>query len=153
MFHYYFASYCVGIAWMSLKGRQSTLWVRNYAKKAIRLKYFYFMTDVSSVTRWLHYVFDIWPFTTMKIGPNKLKFEVMLISVFQKSFSTWCQSGEILPNLVALDVSNRCVRFSTCACGKWICTSHACTSPNATPVTFTSTEEYVNYDDMDNQID
>ena len=37
----------------------------------------------------------------MKIGSNKLKFEVLLIKVFQngQSFSTWSKSGEILPNL------------------------------------------------------
>jgi hypothetical protein len=43
--------------------------------------------------------------------------------------------------------------FSTCACGKWICTSHACSSPQATVAAFSSTEEYGNYDDMDNQVD
>jgi hypothetical protein len=49
-----------------------------------------------------------------------------------------------------IDIEANLLHFSTCACGKWICTSHPCSSGNSH---FTSTEEYGNYEDMDNQID
>ena len=38
---------------------------------------------------------------------------------------------------------------SICSCGKWICTSFPCIDETAT----TTTENYNQYEDMDNQID
>ena len=51
---------------------------------------------------------------------------------------------------------NFCNIFSTCACGKWICTSKLCGSynqDNPSSSYESKNEEEKQYEDMDNQID
>ena len=69
-----------------------------------------------SVTRWLNFVFSIWPFTTMKTFKKQIKF-TKVSSKFCKIptepfqhgqiLVTSCQSGEISPNLVTLAPINK----------------------------------------------
>ena len=65
---------------------------------------------LNSVTRWLDYFCDIWPFKTIKLEPNCVNiwklgsFEILptskkLLNKFARAFS---QSGQIWPNLVTL---------------------------------------------------
>ena len=65
----------------------------------------------TSVTRLLDYLFNIWAFNKLKIAPKHIKFAKLSSKCFQiqnelvqngQSFLTFCQSGEILPNLVTL---------------------------------------------------
>ena len=65
----------------------------------------------TSVTRLLDYLFNIWAFKKLKIAPKHIKFAKLSSKCFQiqnelvqngQSFLTFCQSGEILPNLVTL---------------------------------------------------
>ena len=69
---------------------------------------FYRHMDIYSVTKWLYYLFKIWPFTAMKscpIAKSAQNFDKYLINPqtnAQKSFN-FCRSGKILSNLVTLD--------------------------------------------------
>ena len=65
----------------------------------------------TSVTWWLDYLFNIWPFTTMRMCPKYLKFTKVCTKLCQiqnepfqngQSCSTTCLSGEISPNLITL---------------------------------------------------
>ena len=63
-----------------------------------------------SVTRWLDYLLNIWPFTTLKnssitktfakVGTN---FCLILMNLKIIKYYIFCQSGEISPNLVTLN--------------------------------------------------
>ena len=64
----------------------------------------------NSVARWLVYLFNIWPFTTLKMSSRdffaKLGFKFCQIldahsKILPKSFKN-CQSGKVLQNLVTL---------------------------------------------------
>ena len=64
-----------------------------------------------SVTRWLDYLFHIWPFTKMKCCPIPFKFcqkGSKFCQILNEPFQNWysffvlCQSGEILPSLITL---------------------------------------------------
>ena len=75
----------------------------------MRVLYFFV---VFSVTRWLDYFFNFWPFTTMKV----CHFDEMFVEVGRLQFCQilnkpskdcqkvlkFCQSGEISPNLVTV---------------------------------------------------
>ena len=74
----------------------------------------------TSVTRWLEYVFNIWPFLTFKIYPIAKtfanigsQFGEILFKNCQR-LSECCQSGEFSPNLVTLQptyLQHRSVHF------------------------------------------
>ena len=74
------------------------------------IRQYYLIIVVDSVTRWLDYFFNFWPFTTMKV----CHFDEMFVEVGRLQFCQilnkpskdcqkvlkFCQSGEISPNLV-----------------------------------------------------
>ena len=66
----------------------------------------------TSVTWWLDYLFNIWPFTTMRMCPKYIKITKVCSKVWHiqkepfqngQSCLASCLSGEISPNLVTLD--------------------------------------------------
>ena len=63
---------------------------------------------MASVTTWSDYLFNIWPFTTMKIGLiANIIFRSMLkiVSITTNTFQKMTKSFKILPNLVTLDTA------------------------------------------------
>ena len=62
------------------------------------------MHMIVSVAEWLNYSFNVWPFTTKKLCPianNVQNFANLLIVL---NFFNFCQSGEIMANLVTVIV-------------------------------------------------
>ena len=66
---------------------------------------------VTSVTRWLYYLHNIWPLTTIKIFPLIYKIYLRKLKISpntkwnlskKSKFLTSCKSGIILPNLITL---------------------------------------------------
>ena len=83
----------------------------------------------TSVTWWLDYLFNIWPFTTMRMCPKYIKIYQSMWKIIQNEhfqngrscLNSWL-SGEILPNLVTLHV---------CAIHQWqpsMLSMYACSS-------------------------
>ena len=62
------------------------------------------MHMIVSVAEWLNYSFNVWPFTTKKLCPiaNNVQNFANLLKVL--NFFNFCQSGEIMANLVTVIV-------------------------------------------------
>ena len=76
-------------------------------------------SQATSVTRWLYYLFNIWPLKRMKFAQKhkKLSKEGLIFGQIQyelakiaKDLRRFCQSGEISPNLVTLQETNNVIR-------------------------------------------